>query len=112
MANRIAGNFALKTKAIWNNGSQIHCNDDGLISIGARPSLTRDGRRYGYTAPEENAMVRAKRLGGVVVRPYKIEGYIDEPGDIPASLIRFPDGSEYVVFDDGSGCQAPGRRSG
>lgn len=58
---------------------------------------------------EHNAVVRATRLGATQIRPFGHDGFRETPGDMPASLWRFRDGSEYVIGDDGSWCMAARR---
>lgn len=57
---------------------------------------------------EHNAVKRAQRLGAVricaVICP---DVWQFQPGDMPASLWRFLDGSEYIIGDDGHWIQSP-----
>lgn len=70
-------------------------------------ALIWNGKRRG----EENATVVALRQSAVKLRPVDWDGFINEPGDMPASLWQWSDGSDYLVLDDGSGIM-PTRRRG
>ncbi len=68
-----AENFAYRTKLAWE---------------------TRRG--------EHDANVRAIRLGGVAIGPAVTPNHWYRTfGDAPATLYRFPDGSVYIVGNDG-----------
>lgn len=76
-----SANFAQRMKATW-----------------------EDGRG---PAERENATIRAQTSGATRIWAVAIEDYRNQPGDIEASLWQWPDGSHYIVFDDGSGIKAP-----
>jgi len=58
------------------------------------------GKR-GYDDAVERAV---NRLGAIRLGPIEHDGYRDVPGDMPASLYRFRDGSLCIIGDDGSWC--------
>lgn len=58
-------------------------------------------------AAEHNAIKRAERLGAVRVGPASTpDVWQFVPGDMPSSLWRFRDGSDYIIGDNGSWMQA------
>lgn len=59
---------------------------------------------------EHNAVRRAQQQGATRVRAFNVDHYREEPGDNPGSLWQWPDGSEYVIGDNGSYIQAPRHR--
>lgn len=87
-----AYNFAQRTKHVWASQSKI--------SPGPNNSTI-----FAFGRAEENAVIRAKRLGAIQIGP------VAHGGDIPASLWKFKDNSEYCIFDDGSGI-FPARKHG
>lgn len=54
----------------------------------------------------ENAVQGAIAQCATRTGPASHDGYRATPGDIPASRWTFPDGSELVIFDDGTGLAA------
>lgn len=61
-----------------------------------------EGNRYG----NENAVEVALRQKAKKLRAVAWDGFINVPGDMLASLWQWPDGSDYMVLDDGSAIQA------
>lgn len=59
---------------------------------------------------ERSQMVDARKLatsmGAVPVRPFRSHSFENVPGDMPATLWRWPDGSEFVIMDSGNSCHA------
>ena len=69
-----AANFAYQTKLAWDNPGAEH-----------------------------DANVRAARLGGKAIGPaITPDHWYKKIGDAPATLYQFPDGSDYIVGNDGN----------
>jgi hypothetical protein len=62
-----------------------------------------------------NALERAEQQGASPMFPVSVpEHWINKPGDQPGYLMVWPDGSNYIVGQDGSWIRAPkgpGRRT-
>lgn len=61
---------------------------------------------------EENAVAVALRRGSEKLRTVLVDFHATTPGDRPASLWRFRDGSELIIGDDGGWVLAPKRGYG
>lgn len=51
---------------------------------------------------EQNACIRAQTAGAERLGPFIHDGYVEVEGDLPASLWCFPDGSTFVIGDNGN----------
>lgn len=57
--------------------------------------------RFWEAGKHSNAVTRAQRSGAKPLCPWPHDGYINIPGDDPAQVWVFPDGSVCVIGDNG-----------